>query len=149
MKIMANNKKIHHDYNIEEKLECGIVLQGSEVKSIRDSKVSIKEAWCNIVDGELFINGMHVAKWGNSNEYFNHEETRVRKILASKKEILALECKVKEKGMTLLPSKIYLSNNRIKVEVCLCKGLHNYDKRQKIKDKTDKRNMERAMKNKI
>ena len=144
-KIIAQNKKAYHDYFIEDTLECGIVLTGTEIKSLRDGKCSIKEAWCNIVNGELFVNGMHIAKYENGN-IFNHEELRVRKLLAHRREINKLIGIVAKKGYTLVPIEVYL-NERGKAKVLLgvCRGKHNYDKRQVLKEKAVKRDIERAL----
>ena len=144
-KIIAQNKKAYHDYFIEDTLECGIVLTGTEIKSLRDGKCSIKEAWCNIVNGELFVNGMHIAKYENGN-IFNHEELRVRKLLAHRREINKLIGIVAKKGYTLVPIEVYL-NERGKAKVLLgvCRGKHNYDKRKVLKEKAVKRDIERAL----
>jgi len=145
-RIIANNKKAYHEYFVLEKLECGIVLTGTEIKSIREGRCSIKEAWCNIVGEELFINGMHIAKYENGN-ISNHEELRVRKLLAHKKEINKLMGIVSQQGYTLTPLEIYLnSSGKAKVLLGICKGKRNYDKRQTLKDKDTKRAIERALK---
>ena len=144
-RIIANNKKAYHDYFVEETLECGIVLTGTEIKSIRAGKCSIKESWCNIVGGELFINNMHIAKYENGN-IFNHVELRVRKLLANRAEINKLFGIVRIKGYTLVPVEVYISHNgRAKILLGLCRGKHKYDKRQVLKDKDIKRKIEKSI----
>lgn len=135
MKLVAQNKKASFDYFIDDTLECGIVLTGTEIKSLRDNRVNLRDSWCNIVSGELLINGMHIGRYSQGN-IWNHEETRVRKLLAHKKEIKKLELEVKADGYTLVPIKIYFNDRgKAKVLIGLCKGKHNYDKRQSIKEK--------------
>lgn len=141
-----NNKKAYHDYFIEETLECGISLKGNEVKSIRDGKCSIKEAWVQVQKGNLVIRGMHISKWGTANT-FDVDETRERQLLAHKKEIAKLSDKVIQRGITLVPLKVYFSNRgKCKVLVGVCKGKHNYDKRQSLKEKQVNRDINRALK---
>ena len=111
--LNIENKKAYHDYFVEDKLECGIELKGNEVKSIRAGKVSIKDAWCQVQNNQLVIRGMHIAKWETSNSYDLLDETRERRLLAHKKEILQLLNKITLNGMTLIPLKVYLSNNKI------------------------------------
>ena len=142
-RVIAKNKKAYYDYFIEDTLECGIELVGTEIKSIRGGKSSIKEAWCNIVNGELFINNMHIAKYEHGN-IFNHDERRVRKLLAHRREINKLIGITAQKGYTLVPIEIYLNKReRIKVLVGICKGKHTYDKRQALKEKSINREIER------
>ena len=144
--LNIENKKAYHDYFVEDKLECGIELKGNEVKSIRAGKVSIKDAWCQVQNNQLVIRGMHIAKWETSNSYDLLDETRERRLLAHKKEIYKLADKVAINGMTLIPLKVYLSNNKIKVLVGLCKGKKNYDKRQTIKERDIKREIAKGYK---
>ena len=141
-KVFANNKKAYHDYFVEEKLECGIELKGTEVKSIMQGKVSIKEAWVSIDKGELIIQKMHVSLY-EQGSYFNQDPIRNRRLLAHKKEIRELAAAVKQNGYTLVPLSVYHDGKRIKVEIGLCKGKKNYDKRQTMKEKDAKREMER------
>lgn len=142
-RVIAKNKKAYYDYFIEDTLECGIELVGTEIKSIRGGKSSIKEAWCNIVNGELFINNMHIAKYEHGN-IFNHDERRVRKLLAHRREINKLIGITAQKGYTLVPIEIYLNEReRVKVLVGICKGKHTYDKRQALKEKSINREIER------
>lgn len=140
------NKKVYHDYFVDEKIECGISLRGNEVKSIRNGMCNIKEAWCQIQDNNLVIRGMHISRWNTSN-MFDVDENRERQLLAHKREILRLKQRVQEKGVTLIPLKVYFtSRGKCKVEVGVCRGKHNYDKRQDLKDKQIKRDIEREMK---
>lgn len=142
-KTFAENRKASFDYFIVDTLECGIELKGTEVKSICKSNVSIKEAWCDITNGELTVKGMHIAPFEHGNRY-NVAEKRERKLLAHKVEIKRLLDDVKLKGMTLIPLKVYAADNhKIKVLLGLCKGKHTYDKRQSIKEKDVKRDMAR------
>lgn len=140
------NKKVYHDYFVDEKIECGISLRGNEVKSIRNGMCNIKEAWCQIQDNNLVIRGMHISRWNTSN-MFDVDENRERQLLAHKREILKLKQRVQEKGVTLIPLKVYFtSRGKCKVEIGVCRGKHNYDKRQDLKDKQIKRDIEREMK---
>ena len=139
------NRKVYHDYFVEETLECGIELWGNEVKSIRKSQVSLKESWIAIENGELLIKKMHIKAWETANS-FDIDENRVRKLLAHKSEIRDFDRKVQRDGYTLMPLKIYFVNGKAKLLVGLCKGKHNYDKRAVAKEKQAKRDIERAMK---
>lgn len=140
------NRKAYHDYFVEEELECGISLRGNEVKSIREGKASIKEAWCTVQNGNLVIRGMHISKWGTAN-VFDVDETRERQLLAHKKEISKLGDVVSQQGVTLVPLKVYFSEKgKCKVLVGVCKGKKNYDKRQSLKDRQVKRDINRVLK---
>ena len=145
---IARNKKAFHDYFIEEKLEAGIELHGTEVKSIKNGKVSIKESFIRIIKNEVFIMNMHVSNYefGNIN---NLPETRVRKLLLHRKEIEKLAAKMAEKGYTLIPLNIYTKNRLVKVEMGLAKGKKLYDKREDEKEKSIKREIEKDFKFKI
>lgn len=136
--VFATNKKASFDYFLLEKYEVGINLVGTEVKSIRKSKLSIKESYVKIIKDELYILNMHISpyEFGNIN---NVEETRTRKLLMKKKEILKLKEKIKEKGLTLVPTKVYSNSRYVKLEIALAKGKKNYDKRESIKEKDIKR----------
>ncbi len=131
MKLVANNKKAYHDYFIEEKYECGIALHGTEVKSLRMGKCSIKEAFIRIEDAEVFVYGMHISPYEKGN-IFNKDPLRVKKLLLHKHEIQKLLGKIKEKGYTLVPLQVYFSNGRAKVEIGLARGKKLYDKREDI-----------------
>lgn len=144
--ITIENRKAKHDYFIEETLECGIELKGNEVKSIRSGSCNIVDAWCQVHNNQLYINGMYIAAYKTTNNFDLLDEKRERRLLAHKKEIIKLASKVSIDGMTLIPLKIYESNNKIKVLVGLCKGKHNYDKRQSLKEKQMKRDIDRNMK---
>ncbi|PKL00485.1 MAG: SsrA-binding protein [Tenericutes bacterium HGW-Tenericutes-1] len=145
MKIIANNKKVSHDYFILDSFECGIVLTGTEIKSIRLGKVSISDSYCRIKNYELYILNMNVTKYAFGN-LFNHEETRERKLLMEKREIIKLSLKLKQEGMTLIPTKVYLKEALCKIEVALCKGKKQYDKRETAKADDQKRHVQKVMK---
>lgn len=145
MKLVANNKKAYHDYFIEDKLECGIALHGTEVKSLRMGKCSIKEAFIRIESGEVFVYGMHVSPYEKGN-IFNKDPLRVKKLLLHRQEINKLAGKIKEKGYTLVPLQVYFSKGRAKVEIGLARGKKLYDKREDIAKKDQRREVERAFK---
>ena len=144
-KLIANNKKAYHDYFILEKYEAGIVLHGTEVKSLRMGKCSIKEAFIRVENEEVFIYGMHISPYEKGN-IFNKDPLRVRKLLLHKYEIRKLLGKTKEKGMTLVPLKVYLKDSLVKVEIGLAKGKKLYDKRQDIAKKDQQREAQRDFK---
>lgn len=148
MKLIAENKKAYFNYFVEESLEAGISLQGTEVKVIRNGGFSFGDAFIEIVGGEAFIKGFNI----NTYEYssvFNHIPQRVRKLLLHKDEIKRLERKVRERGYTLIPLAVYLKGGRVKLKIGLCKGKKLYDKRAVIKEKDIKKDMKRAVKNKL
>ena len=145
IKIISQNKKAYHDYFVEEKYEAGIELFGTEVKSIRAGKVNVKEAYCDIKDGEVFVVGMHISPYEQGN-VFNKDPLRPKKLLLHKREILKLFGLVSQKGYTLIPLQVYLSNSRVKVEIGLCRGKKLYDKRDDMARNDAKRDMERAFK---
>lgn len=145
MKLVANNKKAYHDYFIEEKYECGIALHGTEVKSLRMGKCSIKEAFIRIENTEVFVYGMHISPYEKGN-IFNKDPLRVRKLLMHKHEISRLLGKIKEKGYALVPLQVYFSNGRAKVEIGLARGKKLYDKRDDIARKDARRETEREFK---
>ncbi len=144
-RLIANNKKAYHDYFIEEKYEAGIALHGTEVKSLRMGKCSIKEAFIKIEGGEVYIYGMHISPYEKGN-IFNRDPLRVKKLLMHKHEILKLEQRIKEKGYTLVPLQVYFSKSLIKVEIGLARGKKLYDKRADIQKKDMKREAERDFK---
>ena len=144
-KIVSVNRKASHDYFLVERFEAGIVLTGTEIKSIRKGKVQFKDAYITFINNEAYIKEMHIATYDHGN-IFNHDETRERKLLLHKLEIRKLQQKVKLKGFTIVPCKMYLKNGRAKLEIALAKGKDLYDKRQDDKIKTAKREMERALK---
>lgn len=145
MKLVANNKKAYHDYFIEEKYECGIALHGTEVKSLRMGKCSIKEAFIRIEHAEVFVYGMYISPYEKGN-IFNKDPLRVKKLLLHKQEINKLLGKIKEKGYTLVPLQVYFSNGRAKVEIGLARGKKLYDKREDIAKKDARRETEREFK---
>ena len=145
LKLVANNKKAYHDYFIEEKYEAGLVLHGTEVKSLRMGKCSIKEAFIRIENGEVFIYGMHISPYEKGN-VFNKDPLRVRKLLLHKSQIQKLIGNSAEKGYTIVPLQVYFSNGRAKIEIGLAKGKKLYDKRQDIAKKDQKREAEKELK---
>ena len=146
MKLLANNKKAYHDYFIEEKYEAGLALIGSEVKSIKSGKVSIKESFISDKKGEMFVYGMHVTPYSQATDQ-NIDPTRTRKLLLHKKEINKLIGKKTMTGYTIVPLRVYERDGLIKLEIGLAKGKKLYDKRDSLKKKEDKRKIERALKN--
>lgn len=145
MKLVANNKKAYHDYFVDEKYETGLVLHGTEVKSLRMGKCSIKEAFIRIENGEVWIYGMHVSPYEKGN-LFNKDPLRPKKLLMHKSEINKLLGKVKEKGITLVPLQVYFKDGRAKLEIGLCRGKKLYDKRNDIAKRDMQREAERDFK---
>ncbi len=145
MKLIANNKKAYHDYFILETYEAGIALHGTEVKSLRMGKCSIKEAFIRVENEEVYVYGMHISPYEKGN-IFNKDPLRVRKLLLHKSEIRKLLGKTKEKGMTLVPLKVYFKDSLVKVEIGLAKGKKLYDKRQDIAKKDQQREAQRDFK---
>ena len=144
-KLIANNKKVYHDYFLEEKYEAGVSLAGTEVKSLRMGKCSIKEAFIRIENEEVFIYGMHISPYEKGN-IFNKDPLRPKKLLLHKQEIRKLIGKIKEKGYTLVPVEVYFSGSLVKVEIALARGKMLYDKRQDIAKKDQKREAARDLK---
>ena len=144
-KLIANNKKAYHDFFIDETYECGIALHGTEVKSMRMGKCSIKEAFIRIEDGEVFVYGMHVSPYDKGN-IFNKDPLRVKKLLLHKYEINKLLGKIKEKGYTLVPLQVYFKDGKVKVEIGLARGKKLYDKREAIAKKDQRREAEKEFK---
>lgn len=140
-----DNKKAYHDYFIDDKLECGISLKGNEVKSIRQGKCNIKDAWCRVQNNQLVIRGMHISKWETAN-MFDIDENRERVLLAHKREIIKLSEKVKLDGISLIPLKIYFKDGKVKVLLGVCRGKHNFDKRNTLKERQVDRDIRRAFK---
>lgn len=140
-----NNRKARFDYTILEEIEAGMVLKGTEVKSIKDGKANIKDSYAIIKNGEVYLLNMHISEYKEGN-IFNHEETRTRKLLLHKKEILKLRDKVDLQGLTLIPLKVYFKKNKAKVLLGLAKGKKTYDKRESIKERDIKRNLEKNYK---
>ena len=144
-KLIANNKKAYHDYFIEESYEAGIALHGTEVKSMRQGKCSIKESFIRIENGEVYVYGMHVSPYEKGN-IFNKDPLRVKKLLLHKYEINKLTGKVAEKGLTLVPLQVYFKEGKVKVEIGLARGKKLYDKRQDIARKDQRREAEKEFK---
>lgn len=142
---VATNRKAYHDYFVLEEIEAGIVLCGTEVKSVRQGKVNLKDAWCSIRDGEIFVNGMHISPYEQGN-IFNRDPLRVRKLLLHRREIMRLFGITRQQGLTLIPLSVYFNKGKAKVKVGLCKGKKLYDKRDVQADRDAKRSIERAMK---
>ncbi|QEY34467.1 SsrA-binding protein SmpB [Caproiciproducens galactitolivorans] len=147
LKTLAQNKKAFHDYFVEESMEAGIELRGTEVKSLRKGQVNLKDAWCSIVKGELLVNGMHISPYEQGN-IFNQDPMRVRRLLMHKREIMRLFGLVKQDGYSLIPLSVYLKGSIVKVQVGLCKGKKLYDKRAVMAAKAAKRDIDRALKEK-
>ncbi len=145
VKIAAKNQKAFHDYFVEERFEAGIELAGTEVKSIRQGKLNLKDAWCGVKNGELFLNQMHISPYEQGN-IFNKDPLRPRRLLMHKREIARLYGQIKQDGYALIPLSVYFKNSRVKVEIALCKGKKLYDKRDDAARKDARRQMDRAMK---
>ena len=144
-KIIAQNKKAWHDYFVDEKYEAGIALFGTEVKSIRAGQVNLKDSYCSVKNGELFVLGMHVSPYEKGN-IFNREPRRDRKLLMHKREIMKINGMLTQKGYTLVPLSLYFSGKNVKVELGLCRGKKLYDKRDSIAAKEVNREIDRKMK---
>ena len=144
-KTIATNKKAFHDYFIEEQIEAGIELCGTEVKSLRKGAANLKDAWCAIEDGEMFVNGMHISPYEQGN-IFNKDPMRPRRLLLHKRETLRFFGLIKQQGYTLIPLSLYFKGSRVKVQVGLCRGKKLYDKREDAARRDMKREAERALK---
>ena len=145
VKIAAQNRKAHHDYFVEERYEAGVVLSGTEVKSIRQGGANLKDSFCQVKDGELWLYGVHISPYEKGN-IFNKDPRRTRKLLMHKREILRLYGVVKQQGYSLIPLSLYFKDSRVKVQVGLCKGKKNYDKREDMAKRDAQRNIERELK---
>ena len=145
IKTIAQNRKAFHDYFIEERLECGIALSGTEVKSIRQGKVNLKESWAQVRKGEIWVEGMHVSPYEQGN-IFNRDPLRSRKLLLHRTEIRKLDSQVMKQGYTLIPMEIYLCNGRVKVLLGLCKGKQMHDKRDSMAKRDSEREIQRTLK---
>ena len=146
IKIIAENRKAFHDYFIDEKFEAGIVLSGTEVKSLRAGKVNLKDNYCTVKDGEIFLVGVNISPYDHGNR-FNLDPMRTRKLLMHKNEIIKLYSTIKQDGLTLVPTKCYFKDSKVKFEIGLARGKKNYDKRDSIAEKQTKRDIDRALKN--
>jgi len=145
IKTIAENRKARHEYFILESFEAGIELVGTEVKSIRNGNVNLKDSWCSIDNGEIFIKGMHVSPYEKGN-IFNRDPLRVRKLLMHRREINKLFGSVKQDGLTIIPISLYFKDSRVKVQIGLCKGKKLYDKREDSAKRDAKREIDRAIK---
>ena len=145
IKILAQNRQAYHEYFVEEEMEAGIELCGTEVKSIRQGTLNLKDAWCGIKDGQLLVNQLHISPYDHGNRY-NPDPRRVRRLLMHRREIMRMLGKVKQDGYSLIPLSVYLKGSLVKVKLGLCKGKKLYDKRQTEANKDAKRQIERAMK---
>lgn len=144
IKVVATNRKARHDYFLEDEIEAGIVLVGSEIKSIRDGKVNLREGYVQVQNGELWLINVHIADYKQSGP-LGHDPLRPRKLLLHRREIDKISARMREKGYTLIPTRVYLSNGRAKVEIALARGKKNYDKRQDLAKKDSQRQIERAI----
>ncbi len=144
-RIIADNRQARHNYFVLEALEAGIELVGTEVKSIRCGGVNLKDSWCEIQDGQIFVNGMHISPYEKGN-IFNRDPRRARRLLIHKSEIRKLFDKVRQEGLTIVPLKLYYKGSRVKMEIGLCKGKKLYDKREDLAKKQSQRDIERAFK---
>ena len=144
IKIIAQNKKAYHDYFVLEKLEAGIELFGTEVKSIRQGKINLKDSWCFVKDGEMFVNGMHISPYEQGN-IFNRDPLRTKRLLLHKREIRRFYAQVKQEGLAIVPLSVYFKKGRAKVEIGLCKGKKLYDKREVAAKKDAQRTIERNL----
>ncbi len=144
-KIICNNKKAYHDYFIEEKIEAGMVLTGTEVKSLRMGKANLNDSFATVKSGEAFLNNLHISPYDFGNRE-NHDPDRMRKLLLHKKEITKLFSRIREQGYSLVPLRLYFKNGMVKVEMGLAKGKKLYDKRQDMKQKDQKREISQAFK---
>jgi SsrA-binding protein len=145
VKILAKNRRVRHDYHVVDTVEAGIVLKGTEVKSVRLGKVQLVDSFVKIDGGELFLYGVHISPYEHGNRY-NVDPTRTRKLLAHKIEIHRLHRQVMEKGMALIPLSVYLKRGRVKLEIGICRGKKTYDKRHTIRERDADRDMEREVK---
>ncbi|AHF08208.1 SsrA-binding protein SmpB [Desulfitobacterium metallireducens] len=144
IKVISENKKAYHDYFVEEKLEAGIILTGTEIKSIRNSRVNLKDSYARIDNGEVWLYQMHISPYEQGNRY-NHDPLRKRKLLLNHSEIIKLVGKIQLQGLTLIPTRIYLRKGMAKIELGVCKGKKNYDKRDAIAERDAKRDIERTL----
>ncbi len=148
IKVLADNRKARFNYTVEDTLECGIELQGTEVKSMRNGKFSFTDAYARVKNGELILYGFHISPYKFGNIY-NHDPLRERRLLAHKQEIKRLQRRVDERGFTLVPLKVYLKGGMVKVLIGICKGKQTQDKRQAIKNRDLKRDAEREMRDRL
>ncbi len=146
-KVISTNRTAYHDYFVLEKIEAGIVLEGSEVKSLRINSCNLKDSFCLISNGEMLLKNMHIALYDKQGAFNTKNSRRDRKLLLHKSEIIKLATKVNQKGLTLVPLKVYFNQSLVKVELGLCQGKHTYDKKRSIMEKDLNREKEREIKN--
>lgn len=144
-KVVTVNRKAYHDFHIEEQLEAGLVLTGTEIKSIRDGKVNIREAYARLDNGELWLIGMHISPYEQAGVYFQHDPLRPRKLLVHRAELAELRRHVSQKGYTLVPLRLVLRNGRAKIDIGVARGKRDYDKREALAERDAKRQIEQAM----
>ena len=144
-KTIVQNRRARHEYHILEHHEAGIELQGTEVKSLREGHITLKDSYADVEEGEMFLVGVHINPYEQGNIY-NHEPERTRRLLMHKREILKLGARVAEKGLTLIPLRLYFKDGRVKVEIALCQGKHTVDKRDTIREREVKREVDREIK---
>jgi SsrA-binding protein len=144
-KTIVQNRRARHEYHILEHHEAGIELQGTEVKSLREGHITLKDSYADVEEGEMFLVGVHINPYEQGNIY-NHEPERTRRLLMHKREILKLGARVAEKGLTLIPLRLYFKDGRVKVEIGLCQGKHTIDKRETLREREVKRELDRATK---
>ena len=147
IKVIATNRKAYHNYFVMESFEAGIALTGTEIKSVRDGRISLNEAYIRPENGELYLTGAHVARY-EPGSYMSHEPTRERKLLMHRKEINLLISRIQERGLTLVPIRVYLKEGKAKLEIALAKGKKLYDKREAIAERESDRELERAVRRK-
>ncbi|MBP0959551.1 MAG: SsrA-binding protein SmpB [Oscillospiraceae bacterium] len=148
LKTISENRQARHEYFVLDSFEAGIELVGTEVKSIRNGGVNLKDSWCSIDNGELFVKGMHISPYEKGN-IFNKDPFRVRRLLMHRKEINSLFGKVKQEGLTLIPLSLYFKDSRVKIQIGLCKGKKLHDKREDIAKRDAKREIERSVKERL
>ena len=144
-KVIAQNRRARHEYHVLERFEAGIELVGTEVKSLREGHITLKDSYADVENGQMFLVGVHINPYEQGNIY-NHEPERIRRLLMHKREIVKLGTRVAEKGLTLIPLSVYFKQGRVKVEVALCQGKHTVDKRDSIREREVKREIEREVK---
>lgn len=144
IRVIAQNRKAFHDYFVEEKIECGIALFGTEVKSIRQGKINLKESWAQVRKSEIWVEGMHISPYEQGN-IFNKDPLRPRKLLLHRREIFKLESQVMRQGYTLIPLEVYFNNGRVKIQLGLCKGKQLHDKRDSMAKKDSEREIQRVL----
>lgn len=146
-KVICLNRQANHEYFILDRIEAGIALEGGEVKSLRNGGANLKDSFCVVYNGEMLIKNMHIAVYEKSGAFSTHDSRRDRKLLLHKEEIIKLKSKVEQKGLTLVPLKLYFKQSLIKMELGLCQGKHTFDKKRSLMEKDQKRDKDREIKN--